>query len=78
VKLVWHSTVIGLLPFNVIAGGSASSTVTVKLQLGPVLALQVTVVVPTGKNDPEGGVHVIVPQEPGLVGEKVTTAPHAF
>jgi hypothetical protein len=43
---------------HVITHGEPVVTVTVKLQL-PVLALvQATVVVPTGKLDPEGGLHV--------------------
>ena len=53
---------------QVIAGGCVSFTVTVNVQLGlrPVLA-QVTVVVLTGKNDPDAGVQVMV-QEPVTVG----------
>ena len=53
---------------QVIVGGCVSLTVTVKLQLGPAVAVQVTVVVPTGKNEPEGGEQVIVPQVPVEVG----------
>jgi hypothetical protein len=53
---------------QVIVGGCVSLTVTVKLQVGPALLLQFTVVVPTGKNDPEAGEQVIVPQEPEGVG----------
>jgi len=53
---------------QVIAGGCVSLTVTVNVQLGPAEAVQVTVVVPTGKNDPDGGVQVMVPQVPELVG----------
>jgi hypothetical protein len=42
-----------------------SSTVTVKLQLPPpVSEVTLTVVVPTGKNDPEAGTAVTVPQVP--------------
>ena len=49
----------------------------VKLQVGPADAVQVTVVVPTGKKEPEGGVHVTVPQVPVVVGAAyVVTAPH--
>ena len=52
-------------------------TVTVKLQVGPAELVQVTVVVPTGKNDPDAGEQVIVPQVPFGVGAGyVTTAPH--
>ena len=62
---------------QVIAGGYVSLTVTVNEQLGPVDEVQLTVVVPTGKNDPEGGVHVTVPQFPVVVGAgKLTVAPH--
>ena len=43
-------------------------TVTVKLQLGPAVELQVTVVVPTLKLPPEAGVQVTVPQLPVVVG----------
>jgi len=43
-----------------------SKTVTEKLQLGPACVLQVTDVVPTGKNEPEAGEHETVPQ-PALV-----------
>ncbi len=54
-----------------------SLTVTVKLQLGvPPVCEQVTVVVPTLKLEPEGGVQVTVPQVPPTVGEKLTTALH--
>jgi hypothetical protein len=45
-----------------------SLTVTVNEQLAPVELVQVTVVVPTGKVEPEGGVQVIVPQSPVVVG----------
>jgi hypothetical protein len=55
-----------------------SFTVTVKVHEATV-SVHVTVVVPTGKKDPDGGVHVIVPQSPVDVGAgKVTTAPHWF
>lgn len=52
---------------QVIVGGCVSATVTVNEQLSPV-PMQVTVVVPTGKNEPEGGEQVIVPHEPVEVG----------
>ena len=46
-----------------------SVTVTVKLQLGPALVVQVTVVTPTGKLIPDAGVQVtIAPQSPVVVG----------
>ena len=53
---------------QVITGGWVSLTVTVKVQLGPGVMVQVTVVVPTGKNDPEAGEHVTVPQVSSVVG----------
>ena len=43
-------------------------TVTVKVQLGPAVVVQVTVVVPFGKNEPEAGLQVTVPQVPVVVG----------
>jgi len=43
-------------------GSCVSLTFTVKLQLGPAVVVQVTVVVPFGKNEPEAGVQVTVPQ----------------
>jgi hypothetical protein len=49
-------------------GGCVSLTVTVNEQLGPVDEVQVTVVVPTGKNDPDGGEQVTVPQFPVVAG----------
>ena len=62
---------------HVIAGGWVSTTVTVKLHVGPADELHVTVVVPTGKNEPEAGVQVTVAQSPVTVGGgKFTTAPH--
>jgi hypothetical protein len=67
-------SVIG--PVNVITGASASLTVTVKLHIGPTDVVQVTVVGPTGKNEPEAGVQVTVPQLPVVVGAKLTLAPH--
>jgi hypothetical protein len=39
-----------------------SLTVTVNEQDGPLVVVQVTVVVPTGKNEPEDGEQVTVPQ----------------
>ncbi len=59
-----------------------SLTVTVNVQdSGPALLfdLHVTVVVPTGKNEPEAGEQTTVPQVPVVVGALyVTTAPHWF
>ena len=45
-------------------GGCVSLTVTVNEQLGPAVVLQVTVVVPFGKKDPDAGEQVTVPQVP--------------
>ena len=55
-----------------------SLTVTLNEQLEPAWLVHVTVVVPTGKNEPEAGLQVTVPQEPVAMGAKVTTAPHWF
>ena len=56
-----------------------SLTLTVKVQVGPADEVHVTVVVPTGKNDPDAGEQLIVPQVPLDVGAGyVTTAPHWF
>ena len=50
-----------MLGGQIITGGSVSTTVTVKLQLAvspaASVAVQVTVVVPTGKVEPEAGLH---------------------
>jgi hypothetical protein len=60
-----------------VIAGFVLLTVTVNMQVDPALDVQVTVVVPTGKNDPEAGEQVTVPQSPVVVGaEYVTTAPH--
>jgi hypothetical protein len=40
------------------------------------VAFTITVVVPTGKKEPEGGVAVTTPHEPVTCGVKLTTAPH--
>ena len=53
---------------QVITGGCVSLTVTVNVQVGPAVLVQVTVVVPTGKNEPDAGLQVIVPQVPVEVG----------
>ena len=68
---------------HVIAGGCVSLTVTVNEQLWfPLLfplLVQVTVVVPFGKNEPDAGEHVTVLHTPVVVGAAyVTTAPHWF
>jgi hypothetical protein len=59
-------------------GGCVSLIVMVNEQLGPDVVLQVTVVVPTGKNEPDAGEQVTVPQPADAVGANVTTAPHWF
>ena len=51
-------------------------TVTVNEQFGPAVVVQLTVVVPFGKNAPEAGEQVTVPQPDVAVGAKVVTAPH--
>ena len=59
------------------AGGCASLTVTLKLLLAPEVEVVVTVVVPTGKNDPDAGLVVNTPQLPvDVAAGKVTVAPH--
>ena len=65
-----------ILAGQVIVGDCVSLTVTVKLQLPPPGVVQVTVVVPTGKKDPEAGVHITAPQAGGAVALKGTVAPH--
>jgi hypothetical protein len=53
-----------------IVGGCVSLTVTVNehVAIAMEVSLHVTVVVPTGKNDPDGGLQVTVPQLPLVVG----------
>ena len=46
------------------AGRSTSLTVMVRLQLGPAVVELVAMVLPTGKNEPEGGLFVTTPQLP--------------
>ncbi len=53
---------------HVIIGPSLSFTVTVKLHEGPAVVEQLTVVVPTGKNEPDVGEQVTVPQPEGVGG----------
>ena len=53
---------------HVIVGGWVSLTLTVNVQLGPAVVVQVTVVVPTGKNDPEAGEQLTAPHVPVVVG----------
>ena len=54
---------------QVMVGGCVSLTVTVNEQLGPAVVVQFTVVVPTGKKDPEAGLQLTVPQLPQTPGE---------
>ena len=65
------SVFLTMLPGQVILGGCPSETVIVKVQLvelGPLIAVHVTVVTPTGKRVPDGGVHVTVllPAQPPI------------
>ena len=55
-------------PGHEIVGAWWSTTVTVKLQLCPELLVTWTVVVPTGKVDPEAGIDVTVPHSVLAVG----------
>jgi len=48
---------------HAIVGGWVSLTVTVNEQPGPAESEQLTVVVPTGKTEPDGGLQVIVPPQ---------------
>jgi hypothetical protein len=66
-----------VLAGQLIVGAGLSITVTVKLQKPlPVEDVAVTVVVPIGKNEPEAGLLVTVPQLPAVSGAaKVTVAP---
>lgn len=52
---------------HVIVGGVLSTTVRVNEQLGPEVVVQLTVVVPSRKNEPEDGTQVTVPHEPPVV-----------
>lgn len=54
---------VGLQPL-----GQVPFTVTSKLQLSPTEGVQVTVVVPIGKKDPDAGEQVTVPHAPLVVG----------
>jgi hypothetical protein len=47
-------------------GGVLSTTVTLNEQLGP-FVVQVTSVIPTGKNDPDAGLQATVPHPPPVV-----------
>ena len=65
-----------MLSGQVITGTWLSLTVTVKVHLSPVVLLQVTVVTPAGKVDPEGMSQVTVPQLFAEGAGYVTTALH--
>src|ERR1051325_8671001 len=56
------------LPVIEQVGRVVSATVTVNEQLCPLVETQFTCVVPMGKNEPEAGVEVTVPQLPLVVG----------
>jgi len=60
---------------HVITGDSTSLTRMVNEQDGPADVVQLTLVVPTGKNEPETGLQITVPQPALVVGLKLTTAP---
>jgi len=62
------SVITEMFSGHVTAGGCVSLTVTVNEQLGPVVEVHVTVVVPTGKKEPEAGEQVTVPHAPEVVG----------
>jgi hypothetical protein len=64
---------------HAIVGGWVSLTVTVNEQPGPAESEQLTVVVPTGKTEPDVGLQMIIPPqaEPPSVGAGyLTVAPH--
>ena len=64
-----HEAVAAVAMFGqVTVGGVLSITVTANGQLAPPGSEQLTKVVPTGKQDPEGGLQVTVPQPPEVVG----------
>ena len=62
---------------HVIAGACVSLTVIVNEQLEPTGVEQETVLTPLGKNVPDAGPQVTVPQTASAAGDiSVTTAPH--
>ena len=63
------AAVVVILAGHVMVGGCVSLTVTVNVQLGPAVVVQVTVVVPFGKNEPDAGEQLAVPQVPVVVGD---------
>jgi hypothetical protein len=60
--------VVTLLFGQVTVGGCISFTVAVNEQPGPADEVQLTVVVPTGKKEPDEGEQLTVPQDPLGVG----------
>lgn len=63
------STVIVLFEAQLVIAGAASTlTVTMNSQVGPSLLVQVTVVLPAWNVEPDGGLHVTVPQLPLVAG----------
>src|ERR1041384_3746554 len=76
VAVHWGKLLADTLTFGgqVITGGSVPAPLTVNLQPAPAVVVQITVVVPTGKNEPEEGEQTIVPQPPdrksGLEGKR--------
>ena len=66
----WPGSLLTLMFGGALTVGiSVSLTVTLKLQAGPAVELQVTAVVPIAKNEPDAGEQLIVPQlEPSPVG----------
>ncbi len=67
----------GTVGQEVIAGGSVSFKVIVKVQVCPAPVFILTVVVPIPKKEPEAGIAVTEPQVPEIVGNgKFTTEPH--
>ena len=63
---------------QVIVGGCVSFTVIVNEHADPDVGVQVIVVVPTGKKEPDGGLQVTVPHPAPLGVVKVVNAPHWF
>lgn len=66
---VWPGEAAALMfAGQAIVGACVSVTVTVNEQLGPAVVVQFTVVVPTGKNEPEAGAQLTVPQSSVVAG----------
>ena len=67
----WFAELFAWISLGHVIEHVALVTVTVKLQLSPVLLLQFTVVLPTPKLEPEGGAHRMVsPEQPLPVGDE--------